>query len=294
MMNLVVLAQPEGWYGRQLAEQARSRGHTVTLAEFPRFVLEISSAGAMFRQGESLLQKPDAVIVRTMPAGSLEQVVYRMDVLQRLAAAGVKIVNSPQAIEAAVDKFLTTARLAGQGLPTPATIVCESADDACAAFERLGGDVVVKPLFGSEGRGILRVSDPDLASRAFRTLERLQAVIYLQEFIRHRGSDIRVLVLDGRPLGAMERSHSTDFRTNIARNAVGRLHVLTDEEARLAVEAAAAVGACFSGVDLMYDPEGRCLVIEVNAVPGWKAFEKITGVPVAVKLLEYLETQSCR
>ena len=129
-------------------------------------------------RAESDLAEFDVILVRTMPPGSLEQVVYRMDVLARLQEAGTPVVNSPKALECAVDKYLTTARLQAAGLPVPQTIVCEHEDDAMAAFEKLGEDVVVKPLFGAEGRGIVRVTDPDLAHRTFRTLMRLSAVLY--------------------------------------------------------------------------------------------------------------------
>src|SRR5262249_1671971 len=147
----------------------------------------------------------DAVIVRTMPPGSLEQVVFRMNLLARLEAAGVQVLNPPRAIECAVDKYLTTARLLDAGLPVPRTIVCENAEAGLLAFEEFGGDVVVKPVFGAEGRGILRASDPDLALRTFRTLERIGAVLYVQEFIEHEGFDLRVMVVDGRVLTAMRR-----------------------------------------------------------------------------------------
>ena len=123
----------------------------------------------------------------------------------RLEAARVAVLNPARAIECAVDKYLATCRLEAAGLPVPPTLVCERADDALAAFDELGGDVVVKPIFGSEGRGIVRVSDPELALRTFRTLERLQAVLYVQEFVPHEGCDVRVIVLDGRVIGAMRR-----------------------------------------------------------------------------------------
>src|SRR5690606_38830919 len=142
-------------------------------------------------------------------------------------------------------------------------------------FGVLGGDVVVKPLFGAEGRGIVRVSDPDLAFRTFRTLERIQAVLYLQQFVEHEGFDVRVMVLDGGILGAMKRRSTGDFRTNVARSAVGEPHELTDVEADLARRASAATGATFAGVDLLYDRAGRCYVLEVNAVPGWRAFARV-------------------
>src|SRR5262245_16065770 len=106
-----------------------------------------------------------------MPAGSLEQVVFRMDVLHAAAAEGLAVLNPPRAVETCVDKYLTNVRLAQAGLPLPATVACQRADDALAAFEGLGGDVVVKPLFGAEGRGMVRVTDRELAWRTFHAIE---------------------------------------------------------------------------------------------------------------------------
>lgn len=232
----------------------------------------------------------DAVILRTMPPGSLEQVVYRMDALWRLESAGVAVLNSPKAVECAVDKYLATARLEAAGLTVPATVVCEEAAAALEAFERLGGDVVVKPIFGSEGRGIVRVSDPDLALRTFRTLARIGSVLYLQKFVQHEGFDIRVLVLDGRVLGAMRRRGDGDFRTNVSRRAKPEPHRLAPAEAELALRAAAATGTRFAGVDLLYGADGTCYVIEVNAVPGWRAFRGVTRLDVADAVVSSLET----
>lgn len=223
-----------------------------------------------------------------MPPGSLEQVVYRMDVLARLEASGTRVVNSPKSLECAVDKYLTTARLQAAGLPVPDTIVCEHEDDAMAVFEQLGQDVVVKPLFGSEGRGIVRVSDPDLAHRTFRTLMRLNTVLYLQRFIDHGGFDIRILVLCGQVVGGMRRRSPDDFRTNVARAAIAESHQPTSSEIELALRATATTGATIAGVDILYDRAGIPYVIEVNAVPGWQAFHRVTGIDVATKLLQRL------
>ncbi len=293
-MNFGILGNPDGWYVRELQRVATDRGHRTICVDFRTLAATIGDIQTkVSSQGEALHQF-DALLVRTMPPGSLEQVVYRMDVLQRLQSQGVLILNSPKAIETAVDKFLTSAKLAAAGLPTPRTIVCETADDACEAFARLGGDVVVKPLFGSEGRGILRVSDPDLAFRTFRTLERTQSVLYLQEFIPHDGSDLRVLVLDGQVVGAFRRRHPSDFRTNVARDGLAEAYEVNSAESSLALQAAEAVGACFAGIDLMYDPrqtdpQQSCMVIEANAVPGWKAFQATTGIDVATRVIEYVE-----
>ncbi len=313
-MLIGVLGNSDSWYVRELQRAGGELGHEVVRLEFSRIVAGCGqrngargiegpttseSFGAFATPGLSIAQDQrgsnaealrltdfDAVIIRTMPPGSLEQVVYRMDVLARLEASGVVVLNSPKSVECAVDKYLTTAKLEEAGLPVPATVVCENSDDALVAFERLGGDVVVKPIFGSEGRGILRVSDPDLALRTFRTLERLDAVLYLQRFVDHPGCDIRVLVLDGRVLGGMRRVSDDDFRTNVSREGRGEAHTVTDTEAEWALRAAAATGARFAGIDILYDRDGNGFVIEVNAVPGWRAFEKVTGMDVARIVIE--------
>ena len=311
-LNIGILASENSWYLRDLARAASSLGHSCERLDFGRLVARTSNlfngigghrvdsdkVSAAFEAPvasphESLASNFDVILVRTMPPGSLEQVVFRMDALARLEASGTRIVNSPRSLECAVDKYLTTARLQASGLPVPATIVCEHEDDAMLAFEHLGGDVVVKPLFGSEGRGIVRVSDPDLAHRTFRTLMRLDAVLYLQRFINHGGFDVRILVLDQQVVGGIQRRSPNDFRTNVAREAVAVPHQPTEREIDFALRATATTGALIAGVDLLYDQQGNCYVIEVNAVPGWQAFGRVTGIDVATKLiLHLLESES--
>ena len=257
--------------------------------DFRRLSMSVSRQGTQFFCDQLSLKDFNAFIVRTMPPGSLEEVVTRMDILGQLQAAGKLVVNSPRAIECAVDKSLTTVKLAAAGLPVPATWVGESSDDALEAFAQLGGDVVVKPVFGAEGRGIVRVSDPDLAFRTFRTLERLNAVLYLQQFVAHAGFDTRVLILDGQVVGAMKRESPDDFRTNVARNGSAQKIDPTAEQIDLALKASETIGSRIAGVDLLADADGDTFVIEVNAVPGWRAFQRATGIDVAKRFLESLE-----
>ena len=257
---------------------------------FNQFVAKVQTGRVDFSCGDRDLRNLDVVLVRTMPPGSLEQVVARMDMLAGLEACGVRVINSPRALECAVDKYLTTQRLALAGIPVPATIVCENSDTALEAFERLGRDVVVKPLFGAEGRGIMRVSDPELALRAFRTLERLGAVLYLQAFVSGPGFDIRVLLLDDQLVGSMKRIPKPgDFRANISQQGTGIAHVPTDRELGLACQAAKITGSLFAGVDLMYNADNEPLVIEVNAVPGWRGLQKTCNNNVPTRLFEWLE-----
>ena len=308
MLNIGILASETSWYYKDLERAARDLGHRCERLDFERLVARVDSVSTSIRQSNNSGDQSafhsmrsdsprtesnlDLILVRTMPPGSLEQVVYRMDVLSRVESMGIRVINSPKSLECAVDKFLTTARLQEAGLPVPDTIVCEHEDDAMDAFSHLGSDVVVKPLFGSEGRGIVRVSDPDLAHRTFRTLMRLNSVLYLQKFIDHGGCDIRILVLNGQVIGGMRRRSSHDFRTNVARDAVAEPHQPTREEIEIAIVAAAATGSFISGIDLLYDRDGACYVIEVNAVPGWKAFSQVNQKDIAKQLIEALQHQA--
>jgi len=280
--RIALLSSGTGWHVADLCRAAAALGHVASPVDFRRLTAGVACA-------PQPLADFDAVIVRTMPPGSLEQVVFRMDLLQSVAARGVPVLNSPRALESCVDKYLTTARLAQTGLPVPATVVCQHADAALEAFTALGGDVVVKPLFGSEGRGMVRISDPELAWRTFRTLERTGAVLYLQQMIRHPGWDLRVFVLAGRILTAMRRRSSAgNWRTNVAQGGKGEPVTVTSEQADLALRAAEVLGTEAAGIDLLPGPAGQWYVLEVNAVPGWRALAPVTGVDVALELVRHV------
>jgi ribosomal protein S6--L-glutamate ligase len=289
-MRIGVFGNHDSWYVNELCRVGTARGHVIQPLLFDQFAARVQTGRVDYACGDIDLRSLDVVLVRTMPPGSLEQVVARMDMLAGLMACGVKIINSPRALECAVDKYLTTQRLALAGIPVPATIVCENSDTALEAFETLGQDVVVKPLFGAEGRGIMRVSDPELALRAFRTLERLGAVLYLQTFVSGPGFDIRVLLLDDQLVGSMKRIPKPgDFRANISQQGTGVVHVPTDRELELARQAANITGSLFAGVDLMYNADHEPLVIEVNAVPGWRGLQRTCDIDVPARLFEWLE-----
>jgi RimK family alpha-L-glutamate ligase len=283
-MRIALLAAGQGWHVRDLQRAASRLRHDAVAVDFRR----LSDGVAQPFDG---LAGYEGILVRTMPPGSLEQVVFRMDLLHQAQARGVRVLNSPRSIETCVDKYLATARLAVAGLHVPPTIVCQHADAALEAFAVLGGDVVVKPLFGSEGRGMIRVSDSEMAWRTFRTLERTQSILYLQQFIHHPGWDLRLFVLGDRVLTAMRRYAHGDWRTNAAQGGKGELVRPSAEEQRLAMRAAGALGTAVAGVDLLRGPDGSWYVLEVNAVPGWRALAAVSGIDVAEAVLDYLVSE---
>ena len=287
-MRVAILGSTGGWHAERLERALTARGHDCGFAPVTRLVGRIEG-GVALHGGEIALDACDVVLVRGIPRGSLEQVVFRVDALHALAAAGVRVVNGPRAIERTVDKFLASALLAAAGVPTPRTIACERAGDALEAFRELGSDVIVKPLFGSMGFGMARVEDPDVAQRVFRALEVERAVYYLQETLPHDGEDVRAFVVGGRVLGAIARL-GDGWRANLARGAQARATRLTDEQERLCLRAAEAVGADYAGVDLLRAGDGREYVLEVNGIPGWQGFERATGVDVAAALAGHVES----
>ena len=286
MWHFVALVSGEGWHVQDLRRAAGLAGVRLDAVEFPRVTGWVGGEGSgVMADGVNLLAC-EAVLVRMMPPGGLEQVVFRMDALHRVAASGVPVWNPPSAVEAAVDKYLALARLQAAGLPVPTTWVGESAVEALAAFDALGRDVVVKPLFGSEGRGLVRVTDRETAWRVVRTLERIGTVLYLQKYISNDGSDLRAFVLGDRVLGSIRRhAPAGDWRTNVAIGGRAEACALGREAERMALEAARAVGARVAGVDLLPTRAGGWVVLEVNAVPGWRALAGATGVDVALEII---------
>jgi tetrahydromethanopterin:alpha-L-glutamate ligase len=285
-MQIAVIASSDSWYLHDLRRAAAGR-HEIAAVAFRDLSASLGDPGPVITAGEVDLGSAAAVVVRTMPPGSLEQVVFRMDLLAQLEAAGMLVINPARSIEAAVDKYLASAKLAAAGLCVPETIVCQTVDAALAAFQRLGGDVVVKPLFGAEGRGITRLNDEALAERAFRLLVPLGAVLYLQRYVPHHGYDLRVLVL-GEQMWGIRRRNALDWRTNVSRGATAEpleLESAVTEAARLAAE---AIGAPLAGVDLLPGIDGRLYAIEVNAVPGWQALSRTLKVDVARHVLDFL------
>lgn len=292
-MHLISLTGGTGWHVQDLHRAAAVLGITHTACNWRQIVTRVGVDGPRIVAEDVSLDDADAVLLRTMPPGSLEQIILRMDAMHLLSEAGVCVVNPPRAIEIAVDKYLALARMQSAGLPVPRTITCQRMVDAMAAFEQLGGDVVVKAIFGSESFGMTRISDADLAARAFTMLERQQSVIYLQQFVPHDGTDLRLLVLGRRVLATMRRrSESGDWRTNVARGGVGEVIAVDDATAALGIKAAAACSTEVAGVDVLIGKDGKPYVLEVNAVPGWRELARVTQIDIAAEVLRHVATMA--
>jgi RimK family alpha-L-glutamate ligase len=288
-MRITILASRSGWHTNELVRAFGERGHTAALARYEDLVATVRGATTL-RSGTAALDASDLVMARIIPSGSLEQIIFRVDALHALEERGIRVVNPARVIERTVDKLWTSATLQRHALATPATVVCESIEAAHDAWMQLGSDVIVKPLFGSMGLGMVRVSDEETAFRVFRAIETIRGVFYLQRFVEHDGRDVRVFVLGGRVLGAMER-RAAGWRTNIARGGRAVPLSLPPAWAELAVRAAGAVEATYAGVDLLPGRDGVVYVLEINGIPGWQGLQQATGIDVAGALADHLARQ---
>ncbi len=230
---------------------------------------------------------PEAVFVRAIAAGSFEEVTRRLGVLHALAALGVRAWNGARAIERCVDKSMTAFLLAAAGIPTPETWTVEGQEAARRVVAEAGGELVLKPLFGAQGRGLKRIArTTDLPPP-----EAVAGVYHLQRFVppaRGEGfCDYRLLMCRGEVIAAMVRE-SADWVTNLHRGARPASFAPGPELVALAMRAAEAVSADYAGVDLIRAPDGRVLVLEVNSMPGWRGLQSVSEVAIAPALARAL------
>ena len=287
-MRVVILSARTGWHTDELIRALTARGHLAAVLPYEALIARVGVEAGLTSEQISILDA-DAVLARIIPGGSLEQLIYRVDALHWLENRGLRVVNSPRAIERSVDKFYTTTLLHDAGLLVPETVVCERVEDAMAAVRSMG-DVVIKPIFGSLGHGMVRVSDPDVALRVVRALDQIRSVFYVQRAIDHSGRDLRVFVVGGRVLGAIERrAPAGEWRTNVAIGGSATAVDISPEVERVALRAAAAVGADYAGVDVLPARDGALYVLEVNGIPGWEGLQQATGLDVAAAIVEHLE-----
>ena len=285
-MRVGVLGAAAGWHVRRLVAALTAAGHEAKVVGWHELAAEI---GPEERLLPRFVTETDALVVRGMPAGTLEDVIFRMDILGRLAR-GRRVVNAPRALEAAIDKYLALTLLHDAGIPVPRTRVAQDAAGIVAAWEALGGDAVVKPLFGSRGRGIGRISsraDLEPWLDAARSAAPPGAVCYLQEFLPDGIWDARILVIGSRTF-AMRRIATGDWRINVSSGARPEAWNAPANWGDLAVRSARAVGAEIAGVDLFPTPSGP-VVLEVNAVPGWRGLESALGIDIAAAVVRQLE-----
>jgi RimK family alpha-L-glutamate ligase len=276
----------EAWSSTQLREELTKRGIAYECFTFPKLVAQLGYKPYFKVNNVQLLEELDALVIRPIGRGSLEELVFRMDLLYKLERQGFYVINPAEAIEHCVDKYDILALLEDSGVPVPRTVATECVNEALKAFSELGGDVVVKPLFGSRGIGATRVVDSEIASTVFKAITFYHGVIYIQEFVPHGYSDIRAFTVGDQVIAAMRRV-SVSWKTNYSQGARPAPIELDPALEELAVKSAKVVGCKIAGVDILEGPKGP-VIVDVNSQPGWKGLQMVTKVNVADEIVTFL------
>ena len=282
----VLTKNPESWHSKQL-EKAIIKNNTIPFFfQFTEITAKIEEKLQIYARNTNIIEEIPAVIVRPIGRGSLEEIIFRLDVLHSLEKSGTLVINPPKAIEISVDKYYSLNLLRQSGISVPRTIATENFEEALRAFRELGGDVVVKPLFGSRGVGSTRVSDSEIATRIFRALTYNHEVIYLQEYIEHGFSDIRAFIIGERVVASMRREAQT-WKTNVSLGAKPKPVKLDSELEDLAIKASRIIGCKIAGVDIVESRKGP-LIVEINSQPGWRGLQTVTKVNIADEIVKYV------
>lgn len=300
--RVAIMTDEVGWHTRQLQKALRERGVEGRCIDLARCAIDTGAAWHALALPGFGRELPDAVWVRGIAGGTFEQVTKRLGVLHLLAHLGVPVYNEARAIERSVDKSMTSALLAAAGVPTPPAWALESEDAAQRLVMResaAGRALVLKPLFGSQGKGLRRVGCVDGVHVPLPPLQgEFGRLAYLQRWLpplASPGHDWRVLVVGGRALAAMRRI-SEHWVHNVAQGAQVAPQSLDEGDgpalARLAEAAAAALQMDYAGVDLMPTRDGP-VVIEVNGVAAWQGLQRVTRFNIARALVVDLLERKC-
>lgn len=317
----IVVTDPDDWTAKALFDAVKEKGFFPQILDLRNSEVYINSrtadSGIDFRTGELMLSDFEAIIARDVGAGAFEGVSFRFDILRELEAEGIPIINSPEAIQNAANKYHASYLLAKAGLPVPETIAVQNLDATLKVIYRLG-DCVIKPVFGYKGKDILRVKQEEIqfsdkkskeALSLEVTLENLleeKGVLYIQEFIENPGRDIRAFVVGGNAIGAIYRKAAPgSWVNNLSQGGSADRCVLTEEQKEIAEKASKAIGTTFAGVDIIEGIPGETAkinievcngseqglkILEVNGTPSGKGIFDAWKINPAEYIIEHLQT----
>jgi len=286
-LNIPIFTDDAGWQGNQLKLAFAKRGVQTSFVSLQDCVIDLSQPRSQIHI-PGFDTNPSAAFVRGVAGGSLQQVITRLNVLHLLTMQGVRIYNQARAIERTVDKAMTSFLLRQHQVMTPATWACESRQQAETVRQqaaRNNQQLVLKPLFGSQGQGVRKLEAEEALPVPMQ--QYVDGVYYFQEFIETADvpHDYRVFVVAGKVVSTMRRLGS-GFVNNVA--AGGRCEAVEadDAMAEIALKAAKAVDIDYCGVDVIQAATGEYYVLEVNSIPAWRGLQSVTNFNIADVLVD--------
>ena len=276
----------EAWSSTQLRKALTKCSIPYECFTFPKLLAQLGMKPYFKVKDTKLIEELNALVIRPIGRGSLEEIVFRLDMLYKLERQGFYVINPAEAIEHCADKYDILSILEDNDIPVPRTFATESVEEGLKSFVELGGDVIIKPIFGSRGIGATRIVDAEIAATVFKAITFHHGVIYIQEFVPHGYSDIRGFVVDNQAISSMRRV-AQSWKTNYSQGAQPSAIKLEPSLEELAVKAAQAVGCKIAGVDILEGPKGP-VVVDVNSQPGWKGLQMVAKVNIADEIVNFI------
>jgi ribosomal protein S6--L-glutamate ligase len=288
-MRIGILSRRSTIYStRRLVEAATERGHDASVVDYLRCYMNITS-----KRPRVLVAGTELHFDAIVPRIGATYTFYGTAVVRQFEMMHVPSANDSQAISRARDKLRSLQLLSRAGIGMPVTGFAHSTKDIDGLLEAVGRPpYVIKLLEGTQGVGVVLAETKKAAESVIAAFRQLDANILVQRFIEEAGGvDVRVFVVGGRVIAAMERiAAEGEFRANLHRGGRARAVDLTADEVESSLAAAATLGLDVAGVDLLRSSAGP-LVIEVNASPGLEGIESASGVDVASAIIEFLEVR---
>ena len=279
---------PQNHSTRSLSEAALTAGHTPEILDPFGFYLHIGGTGNHITYEGKPVEDFDVIVPRL----SRTTARYGEEVVAHFEWIGTPVINRAKPIAAARHKFRSLRILAQRGLPVPPSLTVGSTTFLENAVAEMGNyPFILKPFYGTHGRGVMLLDTPTSLTSAVDALCDLHQDYVIQPFIAEAdGIDIRILVVGNEAIAAMKRSAPPgEFRANIHKGASGEAVTLPEEYTHLAIEATAALELEIAGVDLLETNEGP-VVLEVNPSPGFEELESVTGIDIADAIIEFATT----
>ncbi len=291
-MHIGILSRNRHLYSTsRLVEAAKERGHTVSVVDYLRCYMDITSA-----KPQVLLRGEPQVFDAIIPRIGATHTFYGTAVVRQFEMAKVYSVNPSQGITRSRDKLHAQQLLARAHVGLPVTGYAHSTMDIDGLLDVVGGTpVVIKLLEGTQGLGVVLAETRKAAESVIGAFRQLDANILVQEYVKEsKGADVRAFVIAGRVVAAMRRTGAPgDFRSNLHRGGSAETIRLTPAERAAAVKAARTVGLNVAGVDLLQSDRGP-LVLEVNSSPGLEGIERASGTDVASRVVEFIEDNAAK
>ncbi|HSX30919.1 MAG TPA: 30S ribosomal protein S6--L-glutamate ligase [Candidatus Saccharimonadales bacterium] len=285
-MKIGILTRQPGYSVRRLKEAARARGHEVRVIKYPECYVEIEQDKPEVRYRGNSLNDLDVVIPRILPG----MTGYGTAIVRQFEMMGVYTPAKSIAIARSRDKLRSLQLLSKAGVGIPKTIFSRETAAVDDLIDHLGTPMIIKLASGTQGNGVVLAETRKAAKSVIQAFYVNDTSFLMQEYIEEAaGADIRVFIVGNQVVASMKRqSLDDDFRSNIHQGGTGTAVKLGDEEKRVALKAARAMGLAICGVDMVQSARGP-LILEVNSAPGLEGIEGVTGRDIADKIIEYIE-----